>query len=332
MAEQQEDVFVQKITLIQKGQPNGEFDLSYLKEITYIETIDLSGPKMILLIDDPFRVIRDEKQVKERNVLEVVLSDRYMRDNMDKTIQFTILTMPIDGSVITFNCLQEVVCSLKTPSKETILFTEKPVATILQKLAPGVKTDIATLPVLNSYHLLPGMRPSKLLRQMAKEYGVMLFWRRGKIVCKKLKEMLKAEAKITYYHNDNDQKENRIISYTRSNAKSVISDKSVRNFMGWDMVKGVVKSSKALKSAAELVSVSNVPSMDGQLEVPKPAIDIMVLGNGALVPGITLALVWNGDRVDMPIDESLPAKVVISTVAHRYSSQSYHCRVLGVLP
>lgn len=332
MTEQQEDFFVQKITLIQKGQPVGDFDLSFIKEVTYIETIDLSGPKLILVVDDPFRVIRDEMQVKERNVLEVVLSDRYMRDNMDKTIRFTILTMPIVGSVVTFNCLQETVCRLKTPAKEAILFTEKPVTAILQKLAPGVKTDISSLPVLNSYHLLPGMRPSKLLRQMAKEYGVMLFWRRGKIVCKKLKDMLKADAKITYYHNDNGEKENRIISFTRSNAKSVITDKSVRNFMGWDMVKGVVKSSKAIKAAAELVSVANVPSMDGQLEVPKPAIDFMVLGNGALVPGIPLTLVWNGDRVDMPIDESLPAKVVIGTVAHYYSASSYYCRVMGVLP
>ena len=51
---------------------------------------------------------------------------------------------------------------------------------------------------------------------------------------------------------------------------------------------------------------------------------------GALLPGLTLGLEWNTERADMPIDESLPAKVVIGMVAHSWKPQSYFCQVSGI--
>jgi hypothetical protein len=327
----QEDFLLQKATLFKNGVEAGAFDLSFLKEATFVETIDLSGPRLMMTFDDTHSIIRDEMKVRERDVLEIRIADVWERDGIDQTIQFVIWTMPNSGSMITLNCMQRHIDRMKQPTKEAILFPKKPVETILKRLSPGLKYDIGNFPALEDYHLLPGERPTRLLRQMAKEKGGLCFYRRGSIVFRKLSELAKREAKTVYEH-ENPLAKNQIIHFMRENAKAVIQDRVERNIIGWDMVKGLVKSGKKQTKPPEFVSVCNLPTMTGLLEMPCPAIDFTVLGNGALVPGMPITLKWNVARIDAPIDESLPSKVVIGTVAHWYSSQKYFTRVKGVLP
>ena len=325
----QEDYLLQKVTLFKNGAEAGIFDLSFLKEVTFVETIDLSGPRLMMTFDDTHSIIRDEMKVKERDVLEIRIADVWERDGIDQTIQFVIWTMPNAGNMITLNCMQRNVDALKQPAKEAILFTRKPTETILKRLAPGLKYDVGSFPVLEDYHLLPGERPTRLFRQMAKEKGGLCFYRRGTLVFKKLAELAKKEVKHTYEH-DNPIAKNQIIHFTRSNAKSVIKDKVERSIVGWDMVKGIVKSGKKTTKPPEFVSVSNQPTMNGLLEMPYPSVDFTVLGSGALMPGMPISLKWNIGKIDAPIDESLPAKVVIGTISHFYSAQKYYCRIKGV--
>jgi hypothetical protein len=327
----QEDFLLQKVKLIRNGTEAGVFDLSFLKEVTFVETVDLSGPRLIMTFDDTHSIIRDSMKVKEKDVLEIRIADVWERDGIDQTIQFVVWTMPNAGSSITLNCMQRNVDLLKTPAKETILFPKKPVETILKRLAPGLKYDVGNFPALEDYHLLPGERPTRLLRQLAKEKAGLCFYRRGSIVFRKLSELAKKEAKHTFEY-DNPTAKNQIIYFTRENSKAVIKDRVERNIIGWDMVKGLVKSGKKTTKPPEFVSVFNQPTMSGLLEIPFPSIDFITLGNGALVPGLPLSIKWNINKIDAPIDESLPAKVVIGTVSHYYSAQKYFCRIKGVLP
>ncbi len=327
MADKQ-DFLIQKITLVRNKY---ELDLSFLKEALYVETLDLSGPRFMLVMDDPWRLLRDDNAVAEKDVLEVSLADVVTIDKLDKTIRFVIQTMPIEGKVITFNCIQETVYLLKQPAKEAMLFVDKPLSAILSKLAPGSKLDSASFPTLNSYHLLPGMRPTKLLRQWAHENGAVLFWQRGKFVARKLKELLKATPKFTYHSNDPKQ-ERIIIAHKKLNSTSTIRDKAVRHYVGWDMVKGRVESSVYPTAPIEIASVTAQGSLNALTDIPKPTLDLTMAGDGALMPGLALKLVWNAERVDAPIDESLPTRNVTGTVCHFYSAQKYYCRVIGVLP
>jgi len=326
----QEDFLLQKVKLFKNGAEAGSFDLSFLKEVTFVETIDLSGPRLIMTFDDTHSIIRDDMKVKERDVLEIRIADIWERDGIDQTIQFVIWTMPNAGSMITLNCMQRHVDLMKQPAKETILFTRKPTETILKRLAPGLKYDVGSFPVLEDYHLLPGERPTRLLRQMAKEKGGLCFYRRGTLVFKKLADLVKAKVKHTYEY-DNPTAKNQVIHFARANAKSVIRDRVERNIIGWDMVKGIVKSGKQTTKPPEFVSVFSMPTMNNLLSMPCPAIDFTVIGNGALMPGMPIAIKWNMGKIDAPIDESLPAKVVIGTAAHFYSAQKYFTRIKGVL-
>ena len=328
MSANQEDILVQKITIIRDNKPFEPLDRSFLKELTYVETSDLSGPRLMFVIDDYYRIIRDELGVKPKDVLEVVLSDRFQRDGLDKIIRFVILTMPINDRWITFNCIEASVYKLKLPAREAIVFSHKSVSAVLQKLAPGLKYDVGSFPATNDYHLLPAMRPSKMLRQMAQEHGAVCFWQRGQIVFRKLKELYSAAPEMVYSHNDS-RKGNKVIVYSRPNTEGIIQDLTERNYVGWDMVEGFQKSSRVPKAPAEFTSASKA-SLDNLTEIPKPVIDFSTAGNGALLPGLTLGLEWNTERADMPIDESLPAKVVIGMVAHSWSPQSYFCQVSGI--
>lgn len=324
----QENILVQKITLFRNGEAYADFDLSFLQDLTYVETLDLSGPRLMFSINDPWRLFRDDIGVKEKDVLQVTLSDQFGFDGLDKIIYFVILTMPIDGDILSFNCLEATVWKLKQPAKGAMLFNKQPIKSILSRLAPGLKYDVGTFQVLNDYHLLPGMRPSKMIREMAREHGAVCFWQRGKIVFKKLKDLYAVTPAMTYYHNDSRQ-QYKIAVYSRPNTQAVIKDRTERNYVGWDMVEGIQKN-KAVKAPAEFVSASNVASLDGLLEIPLPSIDFTTHGNGTLVPGLTIGLSWAVDRIDAPIDESLPKKVVVGTVSHFQSNQVYACRVLGV--
>ena len=327
----QEDFLIQKVTLLKNDQPEGVFDLSFLKEATFVESIDLSGPRLVMTFDDQHSIIRDYFKTQERDVIEVRLSDIWLRDGFDKTIQFVIWTMPVSGNMVTLNCMQRNVDALKRPARDTIIFTRKTADIVLRRLAPGLRYDIGAYPATEDYHLLPGERPTRLLRQIAAEKGCLCFWKRGTLVFKKLTELLKNAAAHTYEHgepNVNDQ----IIKFARPNARSVIADRIDRNVIGWDMVNGVVRSAKKTTKPPEWVSVFRPVTLSNLLAVPYPAIDILVKGNGALTPGEALALKWHMDKIDAPIDESLPVKVVIGTVAHYYAGQKYYCEVKGVLP
>lgn len=324
----QEDILFQSVNVVRE-EKNIPLDLSFLKEATFVETIDLSGPRLMMTFADPDSIIRDDIGLKQREVLEVRIADVWEREGIDQKMYFVIWTMPNKGDLITINCIQRNIDLLKIPAKETMLFTKKPAGTIIKKLIPNLKYDVGNFPALEDYHLLPGERPSLLLRQMAKEAGAFCFYRRGKLVYKKMSDLKKQEPKYTYEYN-NQMAENQIIHYARPNATAIIKDRVERNKIGWNMEKGIVRSGKQTSKPPEIVSVSNLQTMGNLLQIPYPAIDFMAVGNGACIPGMKLSLKWNMDKKDAPLDESMPSWVIVSTVAHYYSAQKYFMRVKGV--
>ena len=67
-----------KICHEQSGQ---EFDLGYIEEGTFIETLSLDGPKLLLTMMDPYSYLRDGLKVKELdNAPPVTLTDSFASD------------------------------------------------------------------------------------------------------------------------------------------------------------------------------------------------------------------------------------------------------------
>ncbi|MBF0121266.1 MAG: hypothetical protein HQK79_20725, partial [Desulfobacterales bacterium] len=304
----------QENLLIQKIECNkNELDLSFLRESTFIEVLDLSGPKLILKFDDKESILRDRMKVKELDELTVTIADPYARDGVNLIAKFVVLTMPVSGKeFVTLNCIQKEVNILKTPSIKAVLFSRKNVLTIFKRLLPDYRYDVDSSPIACDYHLLPGERASLLLRQISKENGAVIYISRGKLFFKKLTSLFEAKPKIQYHYNDIKQ-ENQIIFYSKLNAESVLKDKIVRNYSGFSMTDGYIKSRVDEGCPPEMTSIPYKVILNNLSIFPIPVIDFTVLGNGALMPGIPLELIWNRYNIEMPIDESLPSKVVIST-------------------
>lgn len=325
-----DDILIQRISLIRDDKPFADFDLSFLKEVTLIESVDLSGPKFILSMDDPHGYLSDKLKIVAHDKIEVALADIWNRDSLDQVMRFTILTAPTTGRYITYNCFHSTLYSIKEPSRESRLFTGRPVKTIISKLLPGMKYEVGQFASGQDYHVLPGARPSKTLRVMAHEMGALCFIRRGTVVFKKMSELFKAQPKFEYHYNDSS-KPNQIMKYERINNHETIKDATERNYIGWDMVGGLVKMNQAIQKPVEFVSQAASKALDNLVAIPMPAIDFVIVGDGSLVPGDTMRLVWNTRNPDAPIDESLPSKVLVSTVSNFYSGQRFLGRVKGVV-
>lgn len=321
------DIFIQKISLIRKDMPPQDFDLSFLKESIYIETMDLSGPRLVLRMYDPSGYLKDFLGIKPKEVLELTLEDIWGEDEVGIKVRFVVMTMPINGPMIEFNCFEQWVEMLKRPAVNAMLFTRKPVETIIKRLLPGLKYNIAKFPTLNDYHILPGVRPSKILRQLAHEQAAAIWICRGTVYCQPFKALRAQKPSLAYYHQSRTEI-NQVLTYNKPSGKAVLSDFMDRNYTGWDMAKGIVDTLGSKKKPAEMVA--QITSLDNLLVAPEPLIDFTVFGNGSLRPGVITSLHWRTDNPEAPIDESLPPSCLLGTVAHYYAPQRYFCRVKGI--
>jgi len=328
MAGKSENPIIQKVTTAQ----GEDLDLSFLRVSNYVETLDLSGPRLMLEFSDPEGILRMDYSLKENDDLTVAIADPYHRDGMDLEMKFVIKKAPLVGSTLKVLCVQRDIESLKTPSAGPVFFTRKPAGQLLSRFLPGVAQEVGSFPVVEDYHLLPGERPSRLLRQAALEQGAVAFFQRGKMCFQKLSELYAKESQLTYHYND-ARKENQVGTYQKPNVDAIIKDKISRKYSGWSPTKGFVGSATATAGTpVEWRPHANVATLNNLGTIGMPAIDFVCHGNGYLMPGVSLSFVWNMERSDAPIDETLPEKVVVSAVAHYYSRQKYFCRVKGVIP
>lgn len=344
-----DDIFISKITLWKKTDDEGglakadDFDLSFLVTVTFIETIDISGPRLILVMDDPDKYIMEVLGATPRDALEVTFSSNWYDDGdtIDLVMMFRILTMPHEVKSITFNCIEKEVEMAKRPSKKAQFFVKKPLEEILPAIV-GLGTEIGKFPVILDYHILPGMRPAKLIRQMCHEMKAACFNRRGILVYEKWSKLLAQAPDYTYHHTPPPAEscDEEIHSYQMLRVKEIVRDRVERNYMSWDLTSvsdlpgGLISAEKPYVKPIKPQEWASQPSSGilGNLNTaPFPTIDLQVAGEGNLRCGKVMKIIWHTtQRETMPIDESLPKQILLSTVAHYYSGSNYLCRIKGI--
>ena len=323
---EQEHLLIQEI----KHLPTGEtVDLGFLVEFTLVESMDLSGPKFMVEFHDPESWLRDDVGVKEGDEIEATIADIYTNDGVDEKIKFTILTVSVTGSTVKINAIASVIFAIKKRAANATVYTQKSPDYILGILFPGISRDVGRFPVVEDYHLLAGEYPSYVLRQMSIEQGAHVFLQRDTVCLYRLADIMAQTGII--YHYDNKTEQNQILRHTAPSAQHILEDKIIRRYSGWNMKNGWVSTGESDLCPLNSSSQSTL-TMKNIGKSPKPAIDFTCVGNGFLKAGICLDLVWNTLRVNSPIDESLPERVVIFNVAHNYRANKYFCRVKGVTP
>ncbi|MDE9545435.1 hypothetical protein [Xenorhabdus bovienii] len=190
--------------------------------------------------------------------------------------------------------------------------------------------DVGAFPIRLDFHLLPAQRPSRLIRQMAKELGALVFIRRDTLVFRTLAELQTMKPTFTYHYNDTREKY-QIAQYSLSNDSFLIKDLTQRRFVSWDDKKGRVYSGKHTNTPIEHSGVTSKFVLDNLSKIPIPVLDAYMFGNGGLRAGDVIEVVWNRSDLERPIDESLPTLVVIGLVAHSYKSKKLYTRIKGIL-
>lgn len=301
----------------------------WLHTATYIETLDLSGPKLILRFHDEYGILRDKGGFKERQgVLKIAIADPLDRDQTFLEETFTIEKIDSDGGgYLRLQCLAEAVAKLKIIADKCTIYPPAPPNNILTGFAGSAPVDASQFPAGEAFHLLDGQRPSRLLRKVAAENAARIFYLRGKWYFKSLDDLLKASPVATYYHNASLQKN--VITEVRSHGESVIAQEVARyRLLGWDVELGLVQSGKGRPKMIGLGSEAQLAAMN-RLLVNEIEFSCRANPDPALMPSSVLQFEWHRPLNDnAPIDESMPLKGLVGTVAHHVAGSRYSQRVV----
>jgi len=314
---------------------DNNLDLAFMSKFDLIETLDLSGPRLILEFNDRFSLIRNRLGVKPGDLLNVSFSidDDWFLPGISNSMWFKILTMPVfPGDILRINCFQADIAILKEPVTETRVFNDVSPETVLHELFPSATNfNIDPFPI-HSFQIMPGERPSLMLRQMTRELGAAIWYQRGIVCCRDLltiADSTKNEPNHIFAWQNAGAGENQIAHYETPRSENLISDIMVRNSVGWSMTGGFMASTLS-DTPPEFTSVNRQDILDNLSKVLVPSVDFTSAGNVEITAGLMLNVQWNLDQTDSPLDESLPEDVLVGTVAHYYGSNKYWIRVKGV--
>ncbi len=333
--------FRENVCIFQKivhSQSGLELPQGYLQTGNYVETMELNGPKLMLLYRDPEHLITGQMQMKEYDELEVSFGDPWADDGASETETFVILSCrPLKGNY-EINAMAKPVYELKIMADKAKIFKQRGIAEILKNVCmKGMKFSLGSFPVVNDYHLPPGMRPSTMLRQINDEQGSLMWFSRGTMHMEKFAKLWAKSPAATYEHGVISPEGKQILKYDKPSGQVKAQETKLRKFTGWDEVKGRVSTplnnpllAKLTGAAMQFAPGGNNPFVLGnELVGQKPAIDFIGTGSFAVEPGQAIALRWHQANLEDPLDEGMPDKVVVSSVCHWYGPQKYVVRVRG---
>ena len=307
-------------------------DMGFLNSGCLIESLDLSGPKLILKFNDRYSLLRDGLKIREGDVLDVLLADWEARDGLEYRTRFTVMETPLSHDhELTLNCMQTDIAALKRRSTRARLFHDHVPGTIVRGLLPHLAYDIDSYPGRYSSHLLPGDRRGSVLKQLAADLGSVIFYDRGTVRLQQIDSLMRQQPVAHYYYNDARQP-NQIHRYELPGGSDLIRDYTYRRHAGWDIRRGPMRSRLRNDAPVELMPSGSQFILDHRAEQLSTVLDFQTLGNGQLRAGSLLDLSWHKEHPTEPLDESLPTRILIRSVSHMQIKTRYYCRVLGALP
>lgn len=320
--------FLRKIVHTRSGEA---IDMGFVNEAIYIESMELDGPKLIISFSDSTTLIRDVIQADELDEFQFVFSDEWAEmPGMNFSETFTLLNIVNSGNFVKMELISSAIYSFKTISPKTRIFSQRGIPEIVSAYAGKLAKRVGTFAIVGDYHCIAGERPAKMFRQIVEEHGAHAWIARGSFNMDRFSNLIKEPHAFEYHHNK--EAEHIILKYSLPSKQNQLQEQKLRSFTGWNPELGRIKSASPLvKGLVAPVSKSSPVTyvLSNSSTVMKEAVDFICSGNGALTAGMSIKLVWHKASLDSPINEGLPEKIVIKSVAHWYSAQKYYCRVVG---
>lgn len=296
--------------------------VEWVMSATYIETMDLSGPKLIITFQDAGAFLKDNAGISERKgVISVDLTDSSGGDEVFLTERFTIEHgESVANGIYRLQCISEAVSKIKRYSSQSVIYPPAaPSETI--KLITGGDVVSSVFPESPSYHLLAGVRPSRLLKEMAVELGAVIYYSRGKWYLTSLDDLAKLEPVATYYHNKAG--EAFVVASVRSLGREVAGDLTRKRYAGWHANNGLIADLSQPFIMCGLDTEEQIANLS-RLLLPELSFQIIVNATPALTIGMSLNIEWHRpENKDNPINEAMPSRVLLGKVSHHYERQRY---------
>lgn len=323
-------VFIHKIEVINGTQAVGEIMFNHITDACIIENASMDGVLLIANIVDPNLEYRDKLKIGLNTILQVTYGDSNINNGELYIDRFVVMQHESMGGILNIQGFQETIHKLKRPANGPTFFTCRTPHEILARLMPNVTLNVDNFPV-GTYHITPGLKPSRLIRSMCRDYGAVAFYCRGTFFFKRLADLYSHESKFSFGYNDNTA-DIVINKYCISNQKFMYERILDRRYVQWDTVLGLITSGKDRSFGTVSITAGNDSSVYNQHQAIVPTLVADHAGIFSVKPGLCIDIsILNPELTDRPIDESIISKQFINSVTHYQKGTSYVCRTeLGI--
>ncbi|MCV6588047.1 MAG: hypothetical protein OIF57_03300 [Marinobacterium sp.] len=312
--------------VFQKFLVNGqELDRGLLRQGSYVETLDLSGPRLILELLDFDRTLQDDYGVVDDAVITVVIDDGEKRGGMSFSEQFVIKSATRGANeMMKVQALAKPVSDIKAPATTATFLTKKTVQQIMGATVGG--GDIDSFPLVDAFHVSPGETISQKLRQLSRECAARVYYLRGTWYFKQISKLWDQGPSNTFYADD--MRKDRIIGGHENLYKTTLLDVQIpRHYLGWEITKGVIAESLHGDKAAEHTQYHQITQLNNISAYIAPAIRFTTDGDGAIKPGQKQRFRFSRSAQGKPFDETVPEYLLSTEVTHWESEQKYQTLV-----
>lgn len=324
MANQQQ-LFFQSVSVNGKNIPIGNIDGG-----TYIESLNMEGPILILNIYDVDSSLRDDYKLVDGAILSVKMGDVRGRGDAYFTTDFVVGHPIVKGDKLRIEAIEKQVYKLKQLVSTPMFFNGVRVSEMLAELFPGytVKVaDDASMKQRISHHVTTGSTPAAMLRKVCRDMGCAIWVARGAVYCSPLTMLGNQEKGYPILEYQAQKSNHPIFAYQAIHVEEAASRQAKRCYMSWDPVNGMQKSTAHPDAPRKFLP--NIPQESlNNLHihvVPRMLADL--LGNGTYTAGMTVGVRLNRFSQGAVLDESMPARQLITVVSHTVGRDSYKCKV-----
>lgn len=325
--------FIQKIAVVQADGKKLDVLPDSVISCHIIENANMNGTQLILKLNDPSGQYRDNYNIKYLTELEITYGDVLNTERSEMAIDSFIVMLPTsENNQMKIEGLQKTCHQLKQPASRPRFFTNKTPNQIISALVPGIKLDIDNLGP-GTYHLNAGANTSRLIRNMARDYGCIAYYCRGTLYFKQISKLFNTTPLYTF-ESGNNKASLPIQRYTFIDEQYLYDRLLDRTFVQWDTENGMMYSSDSGddRFGSVLVTTGTTTALDSQGKAIIPVMTLELFGLAQLVPGVLGNVVISVSQSEKVLDETHPEKQLLNKVVHYTKGCNYSCVIETGIP
>lgn len=307
-----------------------EIPIFNLDSGVYIEGINLEGPQLIFNFYDVDNSLRDDYGLVDGAVLSVKMGDVSGRGDAYFTGDFVVGHPIVDGDFLRVEALEKQVYAIKKKLTTPMFFNGERIAEILATLFTGYTVEVANATSMKQrlyHHVATGSTPAAMLRLVCRDLGCAIWVARGKVYCAPLNMLGNQEKNYPILEYQAKKSEHPIFAYQAIHVAEAAARQTQKCYMSWDMVNGMQKSTAHPDAPRQILPQVPLESLNNLHIHVVPRMLADMLGNGTYTAGMTVGVRLNRFSRGAVLDESMPARQLITLVSHIEDKKSYKCKV-----